>query len=439
MASAIMDKLKKRADAVQTTAEREVFIPLEKVRFDPSQPRKAYHTLDGRIAEKDQAYIEELAATIKAQGLIQAITVEELPNGEYLVRVGECRTRAHLLLGEKTIRAVINNGLQKRRKCLLYQLAENVNRNDLTDFEIAGVVKELMEPSDDDEPMNQAQVAQELGKSEGWVTRFVAFGDEELQRRWVQPGIADTAEKLYRLKLLPQHIQLEVLRRVDLPAEDPERLEKPLKRAVIDDFAARAKMEKQRQRSGKANDGGVGKPLVNSAPVALPSGHAASPAGESGAVAPATGKPAANDSIGQALAEAAAKGRKSGDGGKPAGPVAVGGQTHAAPVANDYTLPESMRQELIQGAQASNAADGEKRRRANDTPPVNCRVQLSNLEALLPLLRTTPDLLKAMRNVRCEVSIPGDVAKSIATALVGMVVDDQELSATMQNELAKLG
>lgn len=425
--TSMIDKLAKRASATLTTAAREIFVPLERIRFDPTQPRKAYHTLDGRVAEKDQQYIEELATSIKEQGLIQAIVVEELPDGTYLVRVGECRTRAHLLLGEKLVRAVVNNNLQTRTARLFYQLAENVNRNALSDFEIAGVVKELMEGNDEEPALNQKQVADKLGKSEGWVTRFVAFGDDELQRRWVQTGIADTAEKLYRLKLLSPHMQLDILRRVDLPAADPECLEKPLKRAVIDDYGVRAKMEKQRQREAKTagglgNDGMGGTGMTGVGVGVEP--FATAPASR------ATGIPAAHDAIGQAFAEAATQGNMGRAVPPPLPPVQVLGGT-------GYALTEEMRQELLQGAAVS-VADGEKRA-STEVPPVNCRILVSNLEALLPLLRTTPELLKGMRSVRCEVSIPGELARLVASALAGVVVDDQSLSAAMQAELSKLG
>lgn len=428
--SSMMDKLRARADSAPTTAEREIYIPLEKLRFDPTQPRKTYHTLDGRIAEKDEAYIIELAATIKSQGLIQAITVEELPDGTYLIRVGECRTRAHLYLGEKTIRAVINNNLQTRTKRLLYQVTENLTRKDLSDFELAGAIKELMEGDAEEPPLSQTEVAAAFGKSEGWVTRFVVFADDELQRRWVQTGIADTAEKLYRLKLLPPHIQLEVLRRVDLPAEHPEYLEKPLLRSAIDDFAVKAKMEKQRNRETKG-DSKLAPESVRTPGAAFAAAPPASPANKAAPEARATGKPRDNDTIGQALAEAATQGR---------GATAAATSPATTPAASDgYKLSEDLRQQLLLNAQSGAASAGDKHGRAADAAPVNCRVLVSNLEALLPLLRTAPEVLKAMRGVRCEVTIPSELAKSLATALVGVQVDEQELAATVQAELGKLG
>src|ERR1035441_6207135 len=81
-----------RGSAKRMTMERGIDIPLNKIRFDTTQPRKAFHHLDGRIAEKDEAYIEELAQSIQKNSLIQAITVQEVGDGTYSVVVGECRT-----------------------------------------------------------------------------------------------------------------------------------------------------------------------------------------------------------------------------------------------------------------------------------------------------------------------------------------------------------
>lgn len=414
--SSIMDRVKMRATAAQEAAAREIDIPLDKVRFDPKQPRKRYHVLDGRFAEKDQAWIETLAANIDKQGQIQAITVEELPDGTYIVRVGECRTRAMLILGRKTIRAVINNSLQSRNRRLLYQLSENIARNDLEDYEIAETVKDLMSGDEDDEPMSQTEVAAALGFSDGWITRYVAFGNEELQKRWVHTNIADTAEKVYRLKLLPMADQLDILRRVDLPPEDPEHLAKPLKRAVIDDYARLAKMDKNRKKQAKAE-------VVGIAPVEVSAGDQE---GRS------TGMPAANDAIGLALAQAAQEGQE----GK--APSNKDGHKKLPESGGKYQLDDTARLKLIAESQGSSPSAAKRAAAGPEIAPVNCRVTVSNLEGLLPLLRTKPEVLKAFRTLRCEVLMPGDIAQAIAGTLVGVIVGEQELAATVQNEMSKL-
>lgn len=434
-----MSKLKARGSAIQTTIEREINVPLDKIRFDPTQPRKAFHTLDGRVAEKDELYIAELAASIKEQELIQAITVQESPDGTYLVVVGECRTRAHLLLGLPTIRAIVRNDLTNPSLRLLYQVSENVNRQDLTDEELAISIRALMKGGPEVEPMNQTQIAVKLGKSEAWVSRFVKFGDEELQRVWVKTGIADTVEKVYRISILPKSLQVDILRRVELTPSDPEFLEKPLNRNVIDEFSKLAKMEKNRAKepappavvAGASNPIA---PIVSNSPRATTGWPFPTPGAseeqQQGSEGNATD---VVDPIDLALRQAAAEGN--------AGSSSAVAGTLVAPVAGSnaaggYKLSDEDRAKLLGAAQAAQAEESGKRE--VPAPPVNCRVSASNLAALLAMLAEDSDTLDSARGILCEVRIPNALAKTIANKLVGMVVNDQEIQAIMQTELLKL-
>lgn len=440
MTSAV-SRLKARSAGITKTVEREINVPLDKVRFDPTQPRKAFHTLDGRVAEKDELYIQELAASIKEQELIQAITVQESPDGTYLVVVGECRTRAHLLLGLPTIRAIVRNDLTNPSLRLLYQVSENVNRQDLTDEELAISIRALMKGGPEVEPMNQTQIAVKLGKSEAWVSRFVKFGDEELQRVWVKTGIADTVEKLYRISILPKSLQVDILRRVELSPTDPDFLEKPLNRTVIDDLGKLAKMEKLRGKepvaAASVAPSAVATPVHSSAP-GWPFPLAG--AGEEQQGNKVDGNTGGNgdnkdgdaiDPIDLALQQAAAEGRSGGQESATASvpPVAVANT-------GGYQLSEEARAKLLGAAQSAQAEDSGKRE--VPTPPVNCRVTASNLAALLAVLAEDSDTLNSARGILCEVRIPNALAKTIANKLVGMVVDDQEIQAIMQTELLKL-
>lgn len=384
---------------VAKSSEREIEIPLSKLKFDPKQPRKAFHHLDARVADEDTAYIDELAESIKKNGLVHAITVQELPEGNYLVVVGECRTRAHLKLGQTTIRAIVRNDLVTPSIRLLYQLTENVNRKDLSDDEMAGAIRELMEGANGDKAMSQVEIASHFGKSEGWVSRFVKYGDEELQRMWVKPGIADTVEKVYRLSILPKTVQLDILRRVDLPEGDPDRLEKPLNRNVIDTLAREAKANKQDALSKSVSK--------------APAGDVTQPG---------------SASIQQAMDEAAGNGSATpvAD-SEPASPISTGG----------YNLSPEDRAKLLGSIPMPEEGSGKAERDAV-VPPVNCRVSLNNINALLDLLKSKKEILASLGGVRCDLSIPIPLAKLVANQLTGIVVDDQEIPAILQAELSKL-
>ena len=101
-----------------------VSIPLERVFPNPSQPRKHF----------DSNSLEELTASIEEFGILQPITVRKVKNG-YEIVAGERRFRAAENAGLDTIPAIILNVDEK--KSALLALLENLQRDDLTFFEIA--------------------------------------------------------------------------------------------------------------------------------------------------------------------------------------------------------------------------------------------------------------------------------------------------------------
>lgn len=99
-----------------------------KVYPNPDQPRKSFEN------------IEELASSIKVNGLIQAIAVVKTDKG-YMIISGERRYRAICLLQLRTIKAHIVQADDK--KILELALIENIQRDDLTDFEKAKFINQL--------------------------------------------------------------------------------------------------------------------------------------------------------------------------------------------------------------------------------------------------------------------------------------------------------
>jgi ParB family transcriptional regulator, chromosome partitioning protein len=95
-------------------------LPLDQVNPDPQQPRKAF----------DEAALNELAASIKAEGLINPIVVK--PNGKgYHIVDGERRYRAAKLAGLKEVPSLIRADLKDQDVTAL-QLVANLQREDLT-------------------------------------------------------------------------------------------------------------------------------------------------------------------------------------------------------------------------------------------------------------------------------------------------------------------
>ena len=103
---------------------------ITKVYPNPNQPRKQFDD------------IEELAANIKEHGLLQPITVVKKDDG-YMIVSGERRYKAHLHNGAKTIMALILTSSDEQVEELT--LIENIQRSDLTDFEVAKYILRLWE------------------------------------------------------------------------------------------------------------------------------------------------------------------------------------------------------------------------------------------------------------------------------------------------------
>lgn len=413
--SSALEKLGRRAAPVADDDAKSVAIPLEKIRFDPTQPRQAFHHPDGQVSEEDESGIEELAQSIDAQGLIEPITVESIGDGTYRVLVGERRTRAHLKLGRATILARIRDDLKDPKKRLLFQVAENVNRRDLSDADMARSIRELMEGKDGSEALTQTQIAKELGKSEGWVSRFVKFGDDEQQRLWVQTGIADTVEKVYRLSVLPMPVQADVQRRVQLPEEDPDHLSKPLLRSVIDNLAQEAKAAKKGTPTPTTSS-----PSTESFPIQPAGLHPTPPS--------VTNGDGANDPVHRAFEEMAEQGRTPGalravDAPKSAPPSSIG---------SGYTLPAGDRANILKAASVTVEAS----EKAAAQPPVSVRVPVASLQALLHKL--DPADKEFMAGMQLNINLPGPLAERVANLLTGVMVDPSEVPAVVQKELAKL-
>ncbi|AMR78045.1 ParB/RepB/Spo0J family partition protein [Cupriavidus nantongensis] len=417
--SSALEKLSRRAAPVADDEGKAVAIPLDKIRFDPTQPRQAFHHPDGRVAEDDEKDLDELAQSIEEQGLIHPITVESIGDGTYRVVVGERRTRAYLKLGRTTIQAKIRDDLKNPKKRLVYQVAENVNRKDLTDADMAKSIRSLMEGTPEVEPMTQTQIAKALGKSEGWVSRYVKFGDEEQQRLWVQTGIADTVENFYRLSILPMPVQADIQRRVQLPEDDPERLPKPLTRIQIDEFTREAKAAKRAPLAPAAS------------PRNLEEYRAPSQSTEQRPDAPGAtvGEKGPTDPVLRAFEEMAEQGRMQGTAQQDSGTQK---SSSVSSIGAGYKLPEDARAQIL-GAASVTLSKSEK---AAAQPPVSVRVPVASLQALLQ--RLEPADKEALAGMQLSINLPGPLAERIANVLTGVVVDASEVPAVVQNELVKL-
>lgn len=109
-------------------------IRLERIEPDPDQPRRSF----------DHERLEELAASIRAEGVLQPIAVRyDDPRDVYVIIHGERRWRAARLAGLEAVPAVVRDVPEHRR--LLQQLMENVVREDLNALDRAAALRALKE------------------------------------------------------------------------------------------------------------------------------------------------------------------------------------------------------------------------------------------------------------------------------------------------------
>jgi len=136
-----------------TKGRGEILIPLEKLKANPGQPRKNF----------DQGELEELADSIRQQGIIQPVIAEDAGDGTYIIIAGERRTRAARLAGLTEIPVILRRYSDEKR--MVVSLIENIQRSDLNPIEEASAYRQLM----DMERLSQDDVAARVGKNRATV------------------------------------------------------------------------------------------------------------------------------------------------------------------------------------------------------------------------------------------------------------------------------
>ncbi len=133
-----------------------VLIPLSKIKANKDQPRKIF---------KDKEIIE-LSNSIKENGVIQPITVQE-QDGQFEIIAGERRYRASKLAGLKQIPALVKKATKK--ETLVMAIIENVQRSDLNCVEEALAYYQLMSEFS----LTQEEVAKKIGKERSTIANFL--------------------------------------------------------------------------------------------------------------------------------------------------------------------------------------------------------------------------------------------------------------------------
>ncbi len=139
----------KSTDAIQ--------VSVHKVKPNPFQPRKQFNL------EK----IEELALSIRENGVLQPILVRQNKAHEYEIIAGERRWRASMEAGLSTVPALVRNYTDQ--EVLAIALIENLQREDLNPMEQAYALQRLQSELQ----ISQDQLAARIGKSRPQLTNIL--------------------------------------------------------------------------------------------------------------------------------------------------------------------------------------------------------------------------------------------------------------------------
>ncbi|MFN3603700.1 MAG: ParB/RepB/Spo0J family partition protein [Leptonema sp. (in: bacteria)] len=237
------------------------YIDIEKIEFNPNQPRKRFHKQD----------LEELSETIKNVGVIEPIIVNKLDNSRYILISGERRLRAAKLAGFKKIPAIIKN-LDMIRSVEI-TIIENIQRENLTPIEEARAYEQLMKLAN----LNVKQISEKIGKDRSTIANLLRLlrlpeeiknlvEEKKLTVGQVRPllSIADKkmmlslAEKIYKENWSSRKVEEEVSKITDpnskknlknLNFKDPSIIE--IEKKIRTKFTTKTEIQHRTNGSGK--------------------------------------------------------------------------------------------------------------------------------------------------------------------------------------------
>lgn len=132
-------------------------LPVDLIQQSPYQPRRVFQV----------EALEELAASIRAQGIIQPIVVRKTVHGYYELVAGERRWRAAQMAGLENIPALVRE--INDEAAMAIALIENIQRKNLNAIEEAIALQRLL----DEFQMTHQQVADAVGKSRAAITNLL--------------------------------------------------------------------------------------------------------------------------------------------------------------------------------------------------------------------------------------------------------------------------
>lgn len=145
------------SDTSVTTSEQVLDVDIDLIEPNSLQPRTNF----------DEERLEELAQSIRANGIIQPILVRRTDSDRYQLVAGERRWRAAQRAGLQRIPCVVRDIPED--KVLELALIENIQRQELNAIEEAHAYKKLIETLS----LTQEMVAQRVGRDRTFITNYL--------------------------------------------------------------------------------------------------------------------------------------------------------------------------------------------------------------------------------------------------------------------------
>jgi len=232
-------------------------LPVEFLESGKYQPRK----------EMDPEHLQELADSIRSQGIIQPILARVIDNNRYEIIAGERRWRAAQLAGLSEVPVIVREIVDE--SAIAMSLIENIQRENLNAMEEAEAMQRLI----DEFQLTHQEVATLVGKSRATVTNLLRLlslgqdvrtmverGDLEMGHARamlaLEPALQTTAAKQVVAKGLSVRDTEVLIKRLQNPPEatkkaDPDPDVMRLQRELSDRLGAATTIQHNAKGNGK--------------------------------------------------------------------------------------------------------------------------------------------------------------------------------------------
>ena len=205
------------SDRPATTSEEMVEIDLDLIEPNNFQPRTSF----------DEERLEQLAQSIRANGIIQPLLVRRVSGERYQLVAGERRWRAAQRAGLNRVPCVVKEIPED--KMLELALIENIQRQELNAIEEAHAYKRLIESLG----LTQEMVAQRVGRDRTFITNYLRLLrlPEDIQRM-VEAEQISMGHARALLGVDDQEIQRRLAKEVSEKSLSVRQTERAIKRIV---------------------------------------------------------------------------------------------------------------------------------------------------------------------------------------------------------------